>query len=167
MGRRPKNDSYTKEYLLAKLKEASEIFGTEVSAEEINSLPGFPVKYTYQCYFGGFNKAKAILGLFPNTNGKGDLKFQPKGARHKERQRKSITKLDPEKARKLPLKERFEIFTRDGFKCIYCGRGVNDGTKLVIDHAIPFSKGGPTTKNNMVTACWECNSGKRDVIIGL
>lgn len=57
---------------------------------------------------------------------------------------------------------RFDVFRRDGFCCRYCGRSVNDGAILEADHVIPESKGGPTTLDNLVTACWACNSGKSD-----
>lgn len=55
---------------------------------------------------------------------------------------------------------RFDVFKRDGFRCRYCGRSVDDGVILHADHVIPQSKGGPTTLENLVTACFECNIGK-------
>lgn len=42
--------------------------------------------------------------------------------------------------------------------CAYCGK--ND--KLTIDHFIPISKQGPDCLGNIVPACGECNSSKRD-----
>ena len=63
-------------------------------------------------------------------------------------------------------KLRFELFKRDNFTCQYCGRNVkNDGIKIVIDHVIPYSKGGKTEMNNLVTACKDCNSGKIDILL--
>jgi phage FluMu protein Com len=55
---------------------------------------------------------------------------------------------------------RFDVFRRDGFRCRYCGRSVEEGAILHADHVIPESKGGPTTLANLVTACQECNIGK-------
>ncbi len=55
---------------------------------------------------------------------------------------------------------RFEVFKRDGFRCRYCGRSVDDGVILHADHVIPESKGGPTTLDNLATACFDCNIGK-------
>ena len=57
---------------------------------------------------------------------------------------------------------RFEVFKRDGFRCRYCGAGVLDVT-LHCDHVVPDSKGGPTTAENLVTACQPCNLGKSNI----
>lgn len=56
---------------------------------------------------------------------------------------------------------RFEIFNRDGFSCVYCGKTAADET-LEIDHVVPVSKGGANDKSNLVTACFSCNRGKSD-----
>lgn len=37
--------------------------------------------------------------------------------------------------------------------CAYCGK-LNPAT---LDHVIPRSAGGPTTKNNLIAACGDCN----------
>lgn len=59
-------------------------------------------------------------------------------------------------------KLRFEVFKRDGFRCQYCGRSPkNDETVVLhLDHIHPKSKGGATTKDNLITSCLECNIGK-------
>jgi len=57
-------------------------------------------------------------------------------------------------------KMRFEVFKRDGFRCVYCGKGREDNVKLELDHVIPASKGGPYSFENLVTCCFECNRGK-------
>lgn len=63
------------------------------------------------------------------------------------------------------LHMRFAVFMRDGFRCVYCGRTIEDGVKLEVDHVYPKSKGGKDTMENLVTSCWECNHGKGDLII--
>ena len=64
------------------------------------------------------------------------------------------------------LKLRFEIFKRDCFKCIYCGRSPKeDGCKLHLDHIIPKSKGGKNIPSNLITSCLECNLGKSDILL--
>jgi len=60
----------------------------------------------------------------------------------------------------MSQKLRFEVFKRDDFTCVYCGRGPENGAILEADHIVPRSKGGPTVLGNLVTACWECNAGK-------
>lgn len=57
---------------------------------------------------------------------------------------------------------RFDVFMRDGFRCRYCGRSIDEGIVLHADHVIPESKGGPTTLDNLVTSCMDCNWGKSD-----
>ena len=66
---------------------------------------------------------------------------------------------------KLTAALRFLIFKRDNFKCRYCGRTQPDGVKLQIDHLKPVSKWGRTIESNLVTACGECNLGKRAQIL--
>lgn len=61
----------------------------------------------------------------------------------------------------IPVGLRFEVLSRDGFRCVYCGRGAPD-VELHLDHAKPYSKGGPSTAANLVTACQDCNFGKSD-----
>jgi len=64
------------------------------------------------------------------------------------------------------LKLRFEIFKRDSFTCQYCGRDVKeDKIKLQCDHIIPKNKGGKDITTNLITSCFECNQGKRDVLL--
>lgn len=62
----------------------------------------------------------------------------------------------------LSKKLRFEIFKRDGFKCAYCGKAPPNAT-LEVDHINPKSKGGKNDINNLITACFDCNRGKRDI----
>lgn len=62
------------------------------------------------------------------------------------------------------LKLRFQIFERDGFACVYCGRRAPEAT-LEIDHIKPKSKGGSNHPENYATACRECNVGKGDAIL--
>lgn len=56
---------------------------------------------------------------------------------------------------------RYEVFSRDGFRCQACGRGAKDGVKLTVDHAVPIDWGGTNDKSNLVTLCAECNRGKK------
>lgn len=59
-------------------------------------------------------------------------------------------------------KIRFEIFKRDGFKCAYCGKSP-PVVVLEVDHIEPKAKGGKDDINNYITACFDCNRGKRDI----
>ena len=57
----------------------------------------------------------------------------------------------------IPESLRNEIFERDGNKCTVCG----SDNHLQVDHVVPFSRGGKTTKDNMQTLCKSCNLTKR------
>jgi hypothetical protein len=65
------------------------------------------------------------------------------------------------KRKNIPARVRWSVFQRDDFRCVYCGVARKDGANLVIDHGDPFSKGGADDPSNFVTACKECNDGKR------
>jgi len=67
--------------------------------------------------------------------------------------------------RNIPLGMRYKIFKKDNFKCVACGRNVDDGIKLHIDHKTPFSLGGLTELNNLQTLCNECNISKSNNFI--
>lgn len=60
----------------------------------------------------------------------------------------------------LPARVRFEVLKRDAFRCQYCGKQAGGGAELEIDHIVPISKGGTSDKENLITACKECNNGK-------
>ncbi|MFN3533810.1 MAG: HNH endonuclease [Desulfatiglandales bacterium] len=44
--------------------------------------------------------------------------------------------------------------------CYYCGKNVGP-QNLTMDHIVPLSRGGKTTKGNVVPACKECNNKKK------
>ena len=69
-----------------------------------------------------------------------------------------------ENSRNVSLSLRLKVLNRDNFKCVFCGKSpaTDFGTKLHIDHILPFSKGGKSTLENLQTLCEECNLGKSD-----
>lgn len=44
--------------------------------------------------------------------------------------------------------------------CHYCGREVGR-ENLTMDHIVPLSRGGKSTKGNIVACCKECNNKKK------
>ena len=60
-----------------------------------------------------------------------------------------------------------KILYRDNFRCVLCGKSPSTdfGTKLDIDHIVPFSKGGKSTLENLQTLCKDCNLGKSDTLL--
>jgi hypothetical protein len=61
---------------------------------------------------------------------------------------------------------RFEVFKRDNFTCRYCGRKSPE-VILQADHVIPVAEGGGNEIENLVTSCFECNSGKGKILLTL
>jgi|GEM_PF-1003982 hypothetical protein len=64
----------------------------------------------------------------------------------------------------ISKKLRFEIFKRDSFRCQYCGATAPD-VLLRVDHINPVSNGGDNNILNLVTSCFDCNSGKSDRLL--
>ncbi len=51
---------------------------------------------------------------------------------------------------------RKNIHIRDNYTCQYCG----STSTLTLDHVMPVSRGGKSSWENVVTACYPCNSRK-------
>jgi 5-methylcytosine-specific restriction endonuclease McrA len=56
--------------------------------------------------------------------------------------------------------KRARIFTRDSWRCVYCGSEKD----LTVDHKIPKSKGGTNKFDNLQTLCYSCNQKKSNKI---
>jgi len=50
------------------------------------------------------------------------------------------------------------VRARDKYTCQYCGEIMPK--RLEVDHIVPRSKGGPTTPDNLVVSCHDCNQRK-------
>lgn len=68
------------------------------------------------------------------------------------------------KRKSLPNGVRFEVFKRDKFRCQYCGKPSPEAV-LQVDHIHPVAEGGTDEIANLVTSCFECNSGKSDKLL--
>jgi hypothetical protein len=55
---------------------------------------------------------------------------------------------------------RWQVFGRDQWKCVACGRNSHQGAILHVDHIIPRSLGGLDALDNFQTLCDVCNIGK-------
>jgi 5-methylcytosine-specific restriction endonuclease McrA len=51
------------------------------------------------------------------------------------------------------------LFARDASLCLYCGKEFGRHS-LTRDHVVPISRGGRDTWENVVSACFHCNSRK-------
>lgn len=65
------------------------------------------------------------------------------------------------------------LMEKDGERCFYCNRKLSQFKYLggtlppdarTIDHVYPRIRGGETTFNNLVIACFECNIRKGDLL---
>ena len=54
-----------------------------------------------------------------------------------------------------------------GGTCAYCGKRQSRGTKnrLTRDHIVPVTKGGKTTKENIIPCCGSCNRSKNNKLL--
>lgn len=62
---------------------------------------------------------------------------------------------------------RLAIYLRDGCACVWCGRAVEDGAALCLDHLTPYSRGGSNDPRNLVTACKRCNDTRQDLSVSV
>jgi len=57
----------------------------------------------------------------------------------------------------------WKVFERDGYSCRYCGK---TGIPLTIDHLVLWEEGGPSTIQNLVSACKKCNKKRGNTPYG-
>lgn len=55
---------------------------------------------------------------------------------------------------------RWQVFQKDGWRCVACGRGSQNEIILHVDHIVPRSRGGSDALDNYQTLCSVCNIGK-------
>jgi 5-methylcytosine-specific restriction endonuclease McrA len=65
----------------------------------------------------------------------------------------------PKRAQRGVRFSRANVYTRDGYRCQYCGNKFAE-RDLTYDHVVPRSAGGRTEWSNIASACRSCNSRK-------
>jgi len=80
--------------------------------------------------------------------------------------KKGIYRYDPNAVKKIELEnftpeQKKIILKRDGYKCVICGRGKNEGVELQVDHIKPKYLGGKSTIENGQTLCAQHNFIKK------
>jgi hypothetical protein len=76
------------------------------------------------------------------------------------------TKEGRREGRAIPREIMLKVVRRDNHVCQRCHQYVID-TEVEFDHVIPFSKGGPTTVENIRLLCRACNRKKSDTLAEL
>ena len=69
------------------------------------------------------------------------------------------TRREKEKARQLRQSQWWKNKIAQGI-CHYCG-GKFAAADLTMDHVLPISRGGKSTRGNIVPCCKQCNSDKK------
>jgi 5-methylcytosine-specific restriction endonuclease McrA len=59
--------------------------------------------------------------------------------------------------------KRARIYARDEWRCVWCRRSAARGQRLTLDHYTPRSDGGSNEASNLLTACLQCNSRRRNI----
>jgi 5-methylcytosine-specific restriction endonuclease McrA len=59
----------------------------------------------------------------------------------------------------LSKQERLLVLQAQRYQCAYCGAKLNL-QNFIVDHVIPYSRGGITAITNSAAACAPCNSKK-------
>lgn len=80
---------------------------------------------------------------------------------------KGVYRYDPDYVKEIelfdfPPKVKEDIFKRDNYKCVVCGRGRKYGVEICADHIRPKDKGGNNSFNNGQTLCTEHNLMKKN-----
>ena len=71
-------------------------------------------------------------------------------------------KRERQKARQLRASQWWKRRLAKGI-CHYCGRSVSP-KELTMDHIVPVARGGKSTKGNVVPACKDCNTAKKQLL---
>ncbi len=117
---------------------------------------------TYKQRFGGWTNA---CTKFIEYKMGGDIladDFVLPDQEEQKTQQENKVEYKKENSRNVSLSLRLEVLSRDKFRCVFCGKSpaTDIGTKLHIDHIMPFANGGKSILENLQTLCEECNLGK-------
>lgn len=81
--------------------------------------------------------------------------------------KKGVYRYDPDAVKEVELwdftrEQKEEIFKRDKYQCVFCGRGPRDGVEICADHKKSKDKCGTNTIDNGQTLCMEHNLMKKN-----
>ena len=70
-------------------------------------------------------------------------------------------KKEKEKAKQLRKSRWWQNLISQKPRCYYCEK-VMEKSEVTMDHIVPISRGGKSTRGNVVPCCKPCNTKKRD-----
>ncbi len=82
--------------------------------------------------------------------------------------KKGVYRYEPDKVIKRELEDfsasqKKIILERDGYRCVICGKGIENGVELHVDHIKPKDHGGKATIENGQTLCSQHNFMKKNL----
>ncbi len=118
---------------------------------------------TYITRWGTWRKALKAFVEWANAV---DQPLGSAGAATEPRPAKAAVQLRPNRTeadcREVRPRLQFQVFKRDHFRCVYCGRSPATHLDVILhaDHIRAVKNGGKTTLDNLQTLCERCNLGK-------
>lgn len=93
------------------------------------------------------------------------IKEHRKSKKKKEREKRRLECQDrrmanDEEHAKVTRAMRYDVLRRDGFRCVKCGRGREDGVKLHVDHIKPVSRGGKSVMSTCRLSARTATAGR-------
>lgn len=146
------NAGITKEQLLEAIYEAWDRLGRQPNTRDVRNKE---VPYGLTTYINQFDSWRNTMIAFVDyvKRRKGQIVATP-----------TVSPVQHQTGRTPSARLRKQVFERDNATCQLCGTNAEKepGVKLVIDHIIPYSKGGETTYENLQVLCRKCNIDKRN-----
>ena len=148
-----RNIKYTEQELFSNLVDVWSHLARQPRHDDLTSQTSRISVDSYKRRFGGWRKALEAFVRWAN-----DAKVPPPS-------NVSADAFTRKMSRTINDRMRFLVMHRDKFKCQYCGRSpaTHADVTLHLDHRKPFSQGGASDFDNLITSCSKCNLGKGEI----
>ena len=160
------NRNFSDEEMFEEIERVWILLGRQPTTTDIkNGLSTFSLQ-SYARRFGGWRGAlQAFVDYIDAENAEGNENAKATITEYTNDPIKEKCNSSRKMSRDINLRLRFMVMQRDNFKCCACGASPakDPDVLLHIDHIVPWSKGGPTTMENLQTLCSKCNLGKGDL----